>query len=89
MALRAKEMMRSVMKKVGDKNLNPRLKQELKKNRLPDPKIVMGRAQRGIYAGRHIQFGNNVSEDGGNKFVFSQFLLLFLLRPKFEALMIL
>ncbi|KAM5565387.1 large ribosomal subunit protein bL28m [Rosa sericea] len=67
MALRAKEMMRSVMKKVGDKNLNPRLKQELKKNRLPDPKIVMGRAQRGIFAGRHIQFGNNVSEDGGNK----------------------
>ncbi|XP_004307076.1 PREDICTED: 54S ribosomal protein L24, mitochondrial-like [Fragaria vesca subsp. vesca] len=30
-------------------------------------KVLMGRAQRGIFAGRHIQFGNNVSEDGGNK----------------------
>jgi len=34
---------------------------------LPDSKVVMGRAKRGIYAGRHIQFGNKVSEDGGNK----------------------
>eukprot|EP00249_Psilotum_nudum_P006338 c19649_g1_i1 orf=261-1082(+) len=30
-------------------------------------KIVMKRALRGIYAGRHIRFGNKVSEDGGNK----------------------
>ena len=36
-------------------------------NMLPDSKVVMGRAKRGIYAGRHIQFGNKVSEDGGNK----------------------
>ncbi|KAL3696979.1 hypothetical protein R1sor_011055 [Riccia sorocarpa] len=28
---------------------------------------VMSRAKRGLYAGRHIQFGNKVSEDGGNK----------------------
>ncbi|KAL2643856.1 hypothetical protein R1flu_011443 [Riccia fluitans] len=28
---------------------------------------VMNRAKRGLYAGRHIQFGNKVSEDGGNK----------------------
>ncbi|WZZ47248.1 hypothetical protein YC2023_043507 [Brassica napus] len=27
----------------------------------------MGRAKRGLYAGRHIQYGNRVSEDGGNK----------------------
>ncbi|KAJ7535434.1 hypothetical protein O6H91_12G033500 [Diphasiastrum complanatum] len=30
-------------------------------------KVIMGRAKRGLYAGRHIQFGNKVSEDGGNK----------------------
>jgi len=30
-------------------------------------RVVMGRAKRGLYAGRHIQFGNQVSEDGGNK----------------------
>ena len=28
---------------------------------------VMGRAKRGLFAGKHIRFGNNVSEDGGNK----------------------
>ncbi|KAG6552499.1 hypothetical protein Mapa_005919 [Marchantia paleacea] len=28
---------------------------------------IMNRAKRGLYAGRHIQFGNKVSEDGGNK----------------------
>ncbi|KAG0480263.1 hypothetical protein HPP92_010845 [Vanilla planifolia] len=33
----------------------------------PTNKIVMGRAKRGIFAGRHIQFGNKISEDGGNK----------------------
>ncbi|KAF2588679.1 hypothetical protein F2Q70_00040234 [Brassica cretica] len=27
----------------------------------------MGRAKCGLYAGRHIQYGNRVSEDGGNK----------------------
>ncbi|KAK9831689.1 hypothetical protein WJX74_006275 [Apatococcus lobatus] len=27
----------------------------------------MGRAKRGLFAGKHIRFGNNVSEDGGNK----------------------
>ncbi|KAG0561719.1 hypothetical protein M758_9G138600 [Ceratodon purpureus] len=31
------------------------------------PRVIMGRAKRGLYAGRHIQFGNQVSEDGGNK----------------------
>lgn len=30
-------------------------------------RIIMNRAQRGIYAGRHIRYGNQVSEDGGNK----------------------
>lgn len=30
-------------------------------------RAVMNRARRGLYAGRHIGFGNKVSEDGGNK----------------------
>ncbi|KAF3550859.1 hypothetical protein DY000_02010177 [Brassica cretica] len=36
-------------------------------------KVVIGRAKRGLYAGRHIQYGNRVSEDGGNKSVFFSF----------------
>lgn len=40
---------------------------ESMKKLLPNNKIVMGRAKRGIFAGRHIQFGNKISEDGGNK----------------------
>lgn len=59
-------MMKNIMKKVGEKNLAPGVKDSLKKY-VPDSKIVMGRAKRGIFAGRHIRFGNRVSEDGGNK----------------------
>ncbi|PON73037.1 Ribosomal protein [Parasponia andersonii] len=66
MAFRGKEMMKNIMKKVGEKNLAPGVKDSLKKY-VPDSKIVMGRAKRGIFAGRHIRFGNRVSEDGGNK----------------------
>ncbi|KAF3957884.1 hypothetical protein CMV_017146 [Castanea mollissima] len=66
MAFRGKEMMKKVLKNVGEKNLAPGLKASLKKC-IPDSKVVMGRAKRGLYAGRHIQFGNRVSEDGGNK----------------------
>lgn len=32
-------------------------------------KVVQGKARRGLFAGKHIKFGNNVSEDGGNKYV--------------------
>ncbi|RVX03314.1 hypothetical protein CK203_019908 [Vitis vinifera] len=46
---------------MGDNKLEESLKKYV-----PDSKVVMGRAKRGIYAGRHIQFGNRVSEDGGN-----------------------
>jgi len=46
--------------------LAPGVKESLEKC-IPKTKIVMGRAQRGLFAGRHIQFGNRVSEDGGNK----------------------
>ncbi|KAM7265807.1 hypothetical protein ACFE04_003490 [Oxalis oulophora] len=67
MAFRGKEMMNKLMKKIGgEKNLAARVKEELKRC-IPDRKVVMGRAQRGLFAGRHIRFGNQVSEDGGNK----------------------
>ncbi|XP_022145425.1 uncharacterized protein LOC111014872 [Momordica charantia] len=66
MAFRGKEMMKKVLKKVGEINLAPGVKESLKKC-IPDSKVVMNRAKRGIFAGRHIQFGNRVSEDGGNK----------------------
>ncbi|KAJ9153010.1 hypothetical protein P3X46_026502 [Hevea brasiliensis] len=66
MAFRGKEMMKKVMKKVGEKNLTPGVEESLKKS-IPDSKVVMGRAKRGLFAGRHIQFGNRISEDGGNK----------------------
>ncbi|KAL0330314.1 UNVERIFIED_CONTAM: 50S ribosomal protein L28 [Sesamum radiatum] len=67
MAFRSREMMKKILKKVGgEQNLAPGGKEQLKKS-VPDSKVVMGRAHRGLYAGRHIQFGNRVSEDGGNK----------------------
>lgn len=70
MAFRGKEMMNKVLKKVGEKSLRPGVKESLEKC-IPKSKVVMGRAKRGLFAGRHIQFGNSVSEDGGNKFVFT------------------
>jgi len=30
-------------------------------------RVVQGKARRGVFAGKHIKFGNRVSEDGGNK----------------------
>ncbi|KAH6830719.1 Ribosomal L28 family [Perilla frutescens var. hirtella] len=67
MAFRSREMMKKIIKKIGgEHNLAPGVKDQLKKS-VPDRKIVMGRAHRGLYAGRHIQFGNRVSEGGGNK----------------------
>ncbi|EYU21888.1 hypothetical protein ABFS82_01G024400 [Erythranthe guttata] len=67
MAFRSREMMKKIVKKIGgEQNLAPGVKDQLKKA-MPDSRVVMGRAQRGLFAGRHIQFGNRVSEDGGNK----------------------
>lgn len=66
MAFRGKQMMKKILKKVGEENLAPGVKESLVKY-IPKSKVVMGRAQRGIFAGRHIRFGNQVSEDGGNK----------------------
>ena len=75
MSFRSREMVKRIVKKIGgEKNLAPGLKDELKKS-VPNSKVVMGRANRGLYAGRHIQFGNQVSHDGGNKSVL-------LLQPK-------
>lgn len=60
-------MMKKLMRKVGgEKNLAPGVKESLKKC-VPDSRVVMNRAKRGLFAGKHIQFGNRVSEDGGNK----------------------
>lgn len=72
MAFRSREMMKKIMRKMGDCKLDESLKKYI-----PDTKVVMGRAKRGIYAGRHIQFGNNVSEDGGNKSVLLILLFFF------------
>ncbi|KAK2658145.1 hypothetical protein Ddye_004678 [Dipteronia dyeriana] len=67
MAFRGREMMKKLVKKVGgESNLAPGVKESLKKC-VPDSKIVMNRAKRGLFAGKHIQFGNRISEDGGNK----------------------
>ncbi|XP_010438033.1 PREDICTED: uncharacterized protein LOC104721692 [Camelina sativa] len=66
MSFRGKEMMKKLVKRVGAENITPELKEKLKAC-VPDAKVVMGRAKRGLYAGRHIQYGNRISEDGGNK----------------------
>ncbi|KAG0480258.1 hypothetical protein HPP92_011116 [Vanilla planifolia] len=65
MAFRAQELYKKIVRKVG-KDVPAELMETVKKC-LPNNKIVMGRAKRGIFAGRHIQFGNKISEDGGNK----------------------
>ncbi|KAF9622215.1 hypothetical protein IFM89_030073 [Coptis chinensis] len=58
---------RKMGKKVGEENFAPGVKESVKKFIPENHKIVMGRAKRGLYVGRHIQYGNQISEDGGNK----------------------
>uniref|UniRef100_A0ACD5V068 Uncharacterized protein n=1 Tax=Avena sativa TaxID=4498 RepID=A0ACD5V068_AVESA len=67
MSFRAKEIYNKVVRRVGGDGKLPAELMESVKSMLPKSKVVMGRAKRGIFAGRHIQFGNKVSEDGGNK----------------------
>ncbi|XP_062187976.1 uncharacterized protein LOC133891282 isoform X2 [Phragmites australis] len=67
MSFRAQEMYKKVVRRVGGEGKLPAELMDSVKNMLPNSKVVMGRAKRGIFAGRHIQFGNKVSEDGGNK----------------------
>ncbi|KAL0924022.1 hypothetical protein M5K25_004823 [Dendrobium thyrsiflorum] len=66
MSFRAQELYKKLARKVG-KDVPAEVMETVKKY-LPNNKIVMGRAKRGIFAGRHIQFGNKISEDGGNKY---------------------
>lgn len=65
MSFRAQELYKKLVRKVG-KDVPVEVMETIKKQ-LPNRKIIMGRAKRGIFAGRHIQFGNKISEDGGNK----------------------
>ena len=67
MSFRAREMYKKVVRRVGSDGKLPAELMKSVKDMLPDSKVVMGRAKRGIFAGRHIQFGNKVSEDSGNK----------------------
>jgi len=71
-------MMKKVLKTVGENGLSRREKESLEKC-MPRSKVVMNRAKRGLFAGRHIQFGNRVSEDGGNKFVSTTSSIFFIL----------
>ncbi|KAF6142358.1 hypothetical protein GIB67_002336 [Kingdonia uniflora] len=66
MAFRSKEVLRKIVRDVGKENLVPLVKEVAKK--YPSKiKVVMGSAKRGIFAGRHIQFGDQISENGGNR----------------------
>ncbi|XP_066400153.1 large ribosomal subunit protein bL28m-like [Miscanthus floridulus] len=67
MSFRAREMYKKVVRRVGVEGKLPAELMKSVKDMLPDSNVVMGRAKRGIFAGRHIRFGNKVSEDGGNK----------------------
>lgn len=67
MAFRSKDAMKKLVKKLdGEKRLTAGTKQRLL-TLPPKSDVIMGRAHRGLYAGRHIQYGNQVSEKGGNK----------------------
>ncbi|KAM7265939.1 hypothetical protein ACFE04_003622 [Oxalis oulophora] len=56
MAFRGKEMMNKLMKKIGgEKNLAAGVKEKLKRC-IPDRNVIMGRAERGLFVGRHIRF---------------------------------
>lgn len=66
MSFKSRELFKKIIRKVGSESMAPGMKESLKKQ-LPDKRVVMERAKRGMFAGKHIQFGNKVSEDGGNK----------------------
>ncbi|QHO39268.1 uncharacterized protein DS421_4g127630 [Arachis hypogaea] len=59
MAFRGKEMMKKVLKRVGENNLNPRVKESLEKC-IPRSKVVMGRAKRGLFAASSLNDVENV-----------------------------
>ncbi|KAG2637501.1 hypothetical protein PVAP13_2NG523900 [Panicum virgatum] len=61
MSFRAREMYKKVVRRVGGEGKLPAELMKSVKDMLPNSKVVMGRAKRGIFAGRHIQFGNKVT----------------------------
>nr|CAB3454556.1 unnamed protein product [Digitaria exilis] len=65
MSFRAREMYKKVHRVGGEGKLPADLMKTVKAM-LPDRKVVMGRAKYGIFVGRHIRFGNKISEDGCN-----------------------
>uniref|UniRef100_A0A0D6QYX8 Large ribosomal subunit protein bL28m n=1 Tax=Araucaria cunninghamii TaxID=56994 RepID=A0A0D6QYX8_ARACU len=66
MASRQRAMLKKLLPLMKGQPMSDEAKEALRK-KLPNNNCIMGRAKRGIYAGRHIQFGNQISEDGGNK----------------------
>ncbi|GLJ17207.1 hypothetical protein SUGI_0297980 [Cryptomeria japonica] len=59
-------MLKKLLPMIKGQSMSDEAKEALRRS-LPNHKCIMGRAKRGIFAGRHIQFGNQISEDGGNK----------------------
>ncbi|ONK74726.1 uncharacterized protein A4U43_C03F9510 [Asparagus officinalis] len=66
MSFRAREMYNKIAKKAGADSMPSQVMESVKKM-IPNTKIVMNRAKRGIFAGRHIQFGNKIALQGLNK----------------------
>eukprot|EP01018_Ginkgo_biloba_P025235 Gb_05814 [translate_table: standard] len=67
MALRSRAMLKKLLPKIkGGDAMTLKAKEALRRA-LPTNKCIMNRANRGLYAGQHIQFGNQISEYGGNK----------------------
>eukprot|EP01018_Ginkgo_biloba_P039555 Gb_09878 [translate_table: standard] len=66
MASRSRAMLKKLLPKIKGEAMTPEAKEALRRT-FPTNKCIMNRANRGLYAGRHIQFGNQISEDGGNK----------------------
>ncbi|KAL2928179.1 54S ribosomal protein L24 mitochondrial [Bienertia sinuspersici] len=85
MAFRSKETMKKILKKVGEDNVTKDVKEALKKN-IPNNKVVMGRAKRGLFGGRHIQFGNQISEDGGNNYILDRHVRVHVTTPALRCI---
>ncbi|KAI3944790.1 hypothetical protein MKW92_046853 [Papaver armeniacum] len=68
MSFKSGDTITKVLKKLGAEKLGKGVKETVKKfTPSNSSKITMGRAKRGLYGGVHIQFGDQVSEDGGNR----------------------
>ncbi|RZC74918.1 hypothetical protein C5167_050397 [Papaver somniferum] len=68
MSFKSGDTITKVLKKVGADKLGKGVNETVKKfTPSNSSKITMGRAKRGLYGGVHIKFGDQVSEDGGNR----------------------